>query len=392
MRTQWNRLVERMRRARATASPQEIHETDALLVGIAAFVLGFLVALALFWHRTLSIAGPWSVGVVAAAGGAVVAALSFALGRVALRLEVRDARRDPDPVDPRDGFPEPGQRLRWYELAAIGLAHAAVALLALFGLAELLAAGFRDAPVFPFPGAVLVGVALALTAYVCHLSAAALSPSSISLILAVFLVIGALTAMLEATDPHWWRDNLSALGMAANASAPAFNGTLIVAGIMVTTIARYATASVPIPEPRDRRGRDLVRIGLVLIGVLLACVGVFPVDAFFVLHNTVATGMAVVFAGIVVGLPWLLRRISRVFVALGWAYVLVIALLGVFFATGYYNLTVVELIAGVLILSWIIVFLRAASVDHGPWDVELERRRAAAAVREVTEFHQLDVE
>ena len=40
----------------------------------------------------------------------------------------------------------------------------------------------------------------------------------------------------------------------------------------------------------------------------------------------------------------------------------VVALLGVFFATGYYNLTAVELIAGVLIFSWIIVFLRTVSV------------------------------
>jgi len=37
-------------------------------------------------------------------------------------------------------------------------------------------------------------------------------------------------------------------------------------------------------------------------------------------------------------------------------------LLGVFFATGYYNLTAVELVAGVLIFSWIILFLRNAGV------------------------------
>jgi hypothetical protein len=45
---------------------------------------------------------------------------------------------------------------------------------------------------------------------------------------------------------------------------------------------------------------------------------------------------------------------------MGYAYVAVIVLLGIFFATGYYNLTAVELIAAILIFSWIIVFLRAA--------------------------------
>ena len=78
------------------------------------------------------------------------------------------------------------------------------------------------------------------------------------------------------------------------------------------------------------------------------------------MHNTVATGMVVVFAVVVVGLPWFLRTIPRVFVAFGWAYVLVIILLASFFAVGYYNLTAVELIAAVLIFSWIIVFLRTA--------------------------------
>ncbi|MCZ4287229.1 hypothetical protein O4H29_20570, partial [Marinobacter salarius] len=79
--------------------------------------------------------------------------------------------------------------------------------------------------------------------------------------------------------------------------------------------------------------------------ILLACVGLFPVDEFFLLHNTVATGMCVVFAVIVVGLPWVLPTIPRIFVGLGWAYVLVIILLAAFFAVGYYNLTAVELIA-----------------------------------------------
>ncbi|MGN8025158.1 DUF998 domain-containing protein [Microbacterium sp. 22242] len=363
MRAEWDRLIERLRASRATASSRQTQESDALLSGVAAFVLGFLVSLAIFWHRTLSITGAWSVGAVAAIGGAAVAVLGFALGRVALRRELTVAG-----AEGADALAVDGQRLRWYELTAIALAHGAVALLALSGLAELLEASFRDAPVFPFPGAVLVGVALALTAYVCSLSGAMLSPSSISLILAVFLVIGALTAMLGATDPHWWRLNLSALGMVRNASAAAFNGTLIVAGVMVTTIARYATAALSVREPRDRRGRDIVRIGLILIGVFLACAGIFPVDAFFLVHNTVATGMTVVFSIIVLALPWLLRRISRVFVVLGWIYVLVIALLGVFFATGYYNLTAVELIAAVLIFSWIIVFLRTASADreHDP--------------------------
>ncbi|MGX1932693.1 DUF998 domain-containing protein [Microbacterium resistens] len=356
-------LIERARGAlaqlRGPARSSVARETLALLTGGAAFVVGFVVSYLLFWGHELAITGPWSIGWYAAAGGAFVVAAAFVLGRISVRPVERSAD------EPRDGFVVSGDHLRWYDLTAIAGAFAAIALLGWLGIAELLSMSFTDAPVFAFPGAILVAVAFALTAYVGFLGAAAMDPMTLSLVLAIFLVVGAFTAMLDATDPHWWRDNLSALGMASNESAPAFNLTLIIAGVLVTTIARYATAGLPAQEPVDRRGRFLVRGGLILMGILLALVGVFPVDRFFLLHNTVATGMAVVFAVVVVGLPWFLRGMPRVFVGLGWIYVLVIALLGVFFATGYYNLTAVELIAAVLIFSWIIVFLRTASTVRG---------------------------
>jgi hypothetical protein len=56
----------------------------------------------------------------------------------------------------------------------------------------------------------------------------------------------------------------------------------------------------------------------------------------------------------------------RVFVLLGYVFVGVILVLAVFFAIGYYNLTAVELVAAVLIFSWIIVFLRNTSAMRPP--------------------------
>ncbi|WP_231868173.1 DUF998 domain-containing protein [Microbacterium sp. CH1] len=354
MSTVGQRIRHVLRQVRGPATSDAVFEATALIVGAAFLLGGFLVALPVFWGHQLSISGTGSIGMFAAYGGAIAAALAFALGRLAVRAP------EPDPSVARDGFAVPGDRLRWYDLAAIAFAHAAIAYLGWLGIAQLLEQSFVDAPVFPFPGAILVAVAFALTGYVAFLSAVALTPTVLSLVLAVFLVVGAFAAMLASSDVHWWRDNLSALGMSSNSASVAFNVTLIIAGIMVTTISRYATAGLPVDDPVDRRGRTIVRGGLILMGIFLACVGIFPVDEFFGLHNTVATGMAVVFAVIVLGLPWFVRSIPRVFVGLGWAYVLVIVLLGAFFAVGYYNLTAVELIAAVLIFSWIIVFLRTA--------------------------------
>ncbi|WP_353814492.1 hypothetical protein [Agromyces sp. SYSU T00266] len=342
----------------------ESTESSALIVGAVVFVVAAPLGLLMFWGRDLAISGPDSLGMFIALGSAVVAVLAFVAGRLLLRRRFGPAPDDPAVEDAAAARSATGPRgaaaprLHWFDVIALSVAHGLIAMLGWVALADVLDESFVDAPVFPFPAALLFGVALALTAYVCFLSAVRMTPMLLSIVLAVFLVFGILTAMLSSTDPHWWQMNLSALGMTDDISALAFNLTLVVAGAIVTIVARYATAGLPTTTERDRRGRDYVRYGLVLIGILLACVGIFPVDEFFVVHNTVATGMAVVYAVIVIGLPRFLPSMPRVFVILGWVYVGVIVVLGVFFATGYYNLTAVELVAGLLIFSWIILFLR----------------------------------
>lgn len=340
-------------------------ESSALIVGAAVFVIAAPLGLLVFWGTALPIAGRGSLGAAVALGGALVAALAFVAGRLVLRRRFGAASAvDADlggtrATDGSPGAPDhPGPRLHWFDVVALAFAHAVIALLGWTGLADILERSFLGAEVFPIPAALLFGVALALSGYVSFLSSVRMTPMLLSLVLAVFLVVGVITAMLSATDPLWWEKNLSALGMTDDVSALAFNLTLIVAGAIVTIVARYATAGLPAATPKERRGRDVVRYGLVAIGILLALVGVFPVDEFFLVHNTVATGMAVVFAVIVIGLPRFLPTMPRVFVYLGWVYVGVIVVLGVFFAVGYYNLTAVELVAGVLIFSWIILFLR----------------------------------
>lgn len=333
-------------------------ESSALIVGALVFAVSGVLGLVLFWGSALPISGRGSLGAAVALGGALVAALAFATGQFVLRrrfgsLPVAGAAIDPPA--PAEGA-APG--LHWFDVLALSIAHAVIALLGWTGLADILEQSFIGAVVYAVPGALLFGVALAITAYVSFLSSVRMTPMLLSLVLAVFLVVGVITAMLSASDPEWWQENLSALGMTDDISALAFNLTLIIAGAIVTIVARYATAALPDGTPDERRGRDIVRYALVLIGVLLACVGIFPVDEFLLVHNTVATGMAVVYTVIVIRLPQFLPSMPRVFVILGWVYVGVIVLLGVFFAVGYYNLTAVELVAGVLIFSWIILFLR----------------------------------
>ena len=259
-----DRVMQVLRQLRGPDTSDSVFEATALIVGAVFLVLGFAIGFPVFFGHELTISGTGSIGSFASYGGAITAVLAFVLGRLAVRPE--EIREDAV----RDGFSVPGDRLRWYDLAAIAFAHAAIAYLGWLGIAELLERSFIGAPVFPFPGAILVSVAFALTAYVAFLSAVALTPMVLSLVLAVFLVVGAFAAMLASSDPDWWRKNLSALGMSTNSASIAFNATLVIAGVMITTISRYATAGLPVDEDGARRGRFIVRGGLILMGVFLA--------------------------------------------------------------------------------------------------------------------------
>ena len=329
-------------------------ESAALLLGGAVFVVVALVGLLLFWGHDVPIAGPGSVGQFVALTAALISVVVF----VAARLMMRSA------LPTGDRLRVPGVRLHWYDIGALALAFAAIALLGWLGFAGLLEKSFQGAVVFPVSAAALSAAAVAVTAYAVFLAAVNLTPMLLSLVLVVFLVVGCFASMLSATDPLWWQKNLSTLGISDDISALAFNLTVIIGGAIVTVIAHYATANIPADGQARERGRRFLHGALVLIGVLLACVGIFPVDRFLTAHNIAATGMAITFVVLAVGLGSFAPTLPRVFVLLGYAYVGIIVVLAALFVTGYYNLTAVELIAFLLIFSWLIVLLRNTGAER----------------------------
>lgn len=322
----------------------EARESSALLVAAVALIVGVIPGIVVFWGREVPISGRGSFGDFAAIGSAVAALLAFLFGCLLRRTQHAPAHR--------------WRRLHWFDVAALCLAHAIIALLGWVGLASVFSSGFEGARLYATSAAVLAAIVMAITAYAAFLSAVGLTPMLLSLVLAVFLFVGALASMLSASDPLWWQENLSTLGISDDISAMAFNVTLVIAGVMVTTISHYATVWLPTSTHREARGRTLVRAALILIGVLLACVGLFPLDENLAIHNVSASGMVAVFVATVIALPTLVPSTPRVFVVLGYVFVGVIVVLAIFFFTGYYNLTAVELIAFALVFTWVIVFLR----------------------------------
>ncbi|KHL00071.1 hypothetical protein LK09_01660 [Microbacterium mangrovi] len=315
-------------------------ESLALGVGVTAFVFVAVVAIFVFRFEPAPISGPGSVGEYAAVASGVATALAVLGARYVVRERTRAGRI---------GF------FDVVDVVALAFALAVIVILTLTLLAGIMEQSFQGATVFGFSVLVLSGATAAIAAYFTFYLAAEMTLSSLAAVLAVFLVEGVITSALTASDPQWWKENLSALGMNNDFSSWAFNISLIVSGILVTALARLATRGVPTTNPE---GVQRTRVALVVIGIFLACVGVFPVDEFLAIHNTVATGMAVVFAITVFRVHSWIPGLARAFRLVGYLFVAVVVVAGVFFAVGFYTLTAVELIAGALVFSWIILLVR----------------------------------
>jgi hypothetical membrane protein len=334
-------------------------ESVALVAGGAAFVLLGLVGLVSAGGEAVPLTGSGSAGTIAAGGSAV-------LGGVAVVIGVGRRRKFTPPV-PRAG----GKARDIFDIAALAIAHACVLLIGTLALFSLLARSFLGAVLFPFASAIVVGTVGAVCVYFAYLSAVNMDIYRLAALLAVFLSMGVLSSMLTAEDPLWWQNNLSALGMGSTISGFAFNFTLVIAGFMVTIVASFATkqleVAASVKSARSRRRVTLLQGGLVLMGILLACVGLFPVDENLAVHNSVATGMVTVFAALIISMAYLVPAISRAFVTLGFVFLAVIVGAAVAFARGYYNLTAAELIAAFLIFAWLIILIRqlgAVDADH----------------------------
>src|SRR5690606_41263247 len=102
-------------------------------------------------------------------------------------------------------------------------------------------------------------------------------------------------------------------------------------------------------------------------GVRLVC-GAFPspwwvcrVSWVEWVHHPFATGLVVIFAGMVALLRRLVPRVPAVFVTVGYVFLAVVLGASVLFLLGIYNLTAVEIIGFALIFTWLIVLIRNIS-------------------------------
>lgn len=342
-----------------TVPPLPVRRTEAVAVylafgaGLGGAIYGLILSLVAERLEIASASG--SFGLLAAIGAGIVAALAAGIGYWRARgLPGQEWRRA-----------LPSWKFTVNTVSVI-IVHAALAFVATYALYRLLALGFIGLPVIPFWATVLMAVTLGLTTWIVYLSVSSMTTQRMSSLLMAFIVIGTLTAMVTTPDPEWWRVHFSQLGTFDDLSSGVFNGTLIAGGLLVTTFGVYIANDMATLAQRGMltspRGPRVVPVLFVVMGIMLACVGIFPVDVNLLLHNLSASGMAAMFLVLLIAGPALLRGMPRTYFVASWAFLGAMAASVVLFATGYFSLTAFEILVFALIFGWIAVFIRFLAV------------------------------
>ncbi|MEI5585143.1 MULTISPECIES: hypothetical protein [unclassified Agromyces] len=327
-------------------------ETEALIAGVIAAVAAGLVGAVFFRGLVWPLWGKWSVGAVAAISvaiaGIVIAAVSYRRSR---DLPGQEWRR----------------RLRpWksaLDVAAVATVHAVIAGILAVVVFTTLQRAFEGIVVDALTATAAAATSAGLAGYWISLSASAITTSRMATLLVVFMASSVLASMATAQDPAWWEYHFSELGTGDDISSSLFNLAVLVGGAFVTTFAIYV----------HRDLTTLVRQGVlvhgwtprfvstvfIVMGTMLACVGLFPLDVSVLLHNLSAIGMSLTFLGLLASTPFTLRGMPARF--LWFCAGGIVLLLGgavLFEPLGYYSLTAFELLAFAIIFGWISVFIR----------------------------------
>ena len=335
-------------------------ETEAIVAGLAAAVLFGLIAAIVFAGQVTPLWGGLSVGAIAALG-------ALAAGVVAGYTGYWRSRH------------RPGQewRLRiasWkfvVDSTTVALVHAIIGAILTVAIFVLLQRSFEGLVLDVYSSAIAVAVCAGSAAYLIYQSVSEITTRKMSSMLVAFMSISVLTSIATAQDPAWWEYHFSQLGTAGDFSSSLFNLALIVAGFFVTTFALYLhrdlTTLVERGVLEHPSAPRTISVTFVIMGLMLAGVGIFPLHVSMPLHNLCASGMAIAFSVMVLGSPRILAGLPRrFFIFCIGTFVVLIGSFLLFEPIGYYNLTALELIAFSIIFGWISVFIRFINALAAP--------------------------
>lgn len=325
-------------------------ETRAVWATAICFVLGTLAGMALPAGEPRPLTGDGGLALPVAAIAGVIAAGAFV---VSTRMHRRG-----------ETVPMPRWQAVVSDVSAVALtaAFGAVTAMGVLLTAEILAVGLRGLELAAVGGGLLAGVAAAVGGRLAFGAGIGLRTADLAGLLSGYLVIGTLFAMVTAADPRWWERNFSQLG--GGAGSWAFNGTLMIAGLLVATVGSYIGRDLhrALGDGALRRIAGIVTLWAAT-GIALAAVGLLPLHRVPIAHDIAAFAALVLFAVAMVATTTTVPDRPRVLVITTAGVVLLVVVAVVLcFGFALFSVTALEAIVVGLGLLWMTTLVRVLAI------------------------------
>lgn len=195
------------------------------------------------------------------------------------------------------------------------------------------------------------------------LAATRVTSRMLALCVGISLGGGTVLSMVTTRAHGWWNLHFSELGTYTDFSGRAFNGTLIVTGLIIVAFAVRLHVDM---RALTTLSAWMTRVVLVLftsLGINLLGVGVVPLNTNEVLHDRGASGVTLSFLCLLILVTARPRRFSRRLIVVTVLTMAVLAAVIVAFSFGIINLALLEIVAFPLIIGWSSALVRCVHQD-----------------------------
>lgn len=332
-------------------------EARAIYVAGASFFLSLIIAFIVFWPDLQHLFGGKSIGLLASITATACSFIAFFIGNVGQY-----------PLDPKLTLVKRVHNI--FTKTALAFTHAAIVFLMVTAGFFIFSGAFVGLALDAVASSFIVATVTSIATYIVYLAAVQITTVRVSTVLAIFLASGVIASMITADNPYWWQLHFSSLGADGTKSSMAFNITLIVAGLVAVALSDFIASDfrklkeIGTTHQNDRA--NIIRVAIALMGIFLACVGIFVYDVYPFMHVSTAAGMAFIFMGIAACSPLLMPSFSRAFFSMTYGFLAALVVsIWLYMGVGYFTLTAFELLAFGIIFTWLVVFIRqiAAGLD-----------------------------
>lgn len=331
----------------------------ALMCSVIFFIVFFT-----WGDKQISMTGDFSIATATMLLGLISGSCSF----ISIFINRKRKEKNPELSD-----------IQWRNVPTIIGAFIVILMLGILSFFWIIGMMFEGASFDIYTATAIFFIFTAIINYLMIYAAYSFTSSMIVTILIVVIIGGVFFAMLTNSESRWWQHNFSFLGTNEAASSWQFNLTLMLSALLMVALIDYLFVNLKKSGYTGFKVASL-RVLLTMVAISLGGVGFFPNNGtgqLHALHTKAAEMLVYLIVILIVSIRWILPKVTKEFLTISYGIAAVLVACNFLFQNiGYLSLTVFELLAFGLALSWILLLLQhiqqLAHLTNAVYEISIE--------------------